>query len=528
MFCVPVADNCGIRVCFGSVCSGLVFKAGRTLADSLARVLSLPVANIGIGFVGCVLCGVDFGILCRLSGSVGLRFHIPRKRPSYICNSVFVLLNSGILCSVFGLDVFDIGFVGGIVTFQSRDAGILCGLLFRVGRGIDFVVCKVSYLFHVCRDSIAATVQSLITVSACKLFLLHFLRNGRVGESIIPVRCITFKAGQAFRMLCDFCRVVRNVFRVLADIAVLNGLFSFQGINVRLVGGDAITQRGISIGTGLRFGSICCLICRVKLRNSLLAVSGLFGDGSGVCLLCGLCTGNLSVQAGGQVGNVGFNSIQTFAPCRHILFPLNDLFVPAVNQVGEMLVVFLELLNQTGQVKHGFLQVCELSVIVGCLDPVLGLSFRVRGQLCALRHIALRGVAVAVMDDNGQRLILALIVPLHGVGKNGHIPCTNIHARAALERRRGARVRMRGASVRMAAVTTRCVRGARNGEIIAVTVCHNEKCSFLSNKLPDAHIPVYRGQAGYQSAEIPSLRGYKRQNARCRQGQRTQTAPSDK
>ena len=509
------------------------------LRNGLAGVLSLPVANIGIGFVGCVLCGVDFGILCRLSGSVGLRFHIPRKRPSYICNSVFVLLNSGILCSVLGLDVLDIGLVGGIVTFQSRDAGILCGLPFRVGRGIYFVVCKVSYLFHVGCDSIATTVQRLIAVSACKLFLLHFLRNGRVGESIIPVRCITFKAGQAFRMLCDFCRVVRNVFRVLADIGILNGLFSFQGINARLVGGDAITQRGISIGTGLRFGSICCLIGRVKLRNSLLAVGGLlcdgssicgipgftglrFGsiccligrvklrnsllavggllcDGSSVCLLCGLCTGNLSVQAGGQVGNVGFNSIQTFAPCRHILFPLSDLFVPAVNQVGEMLVVFLELLNQSGQIKHGFLQVCELIVIVGRFDPIFCLSFRVRGQLCALRHIALRGVAVAVMHDNSQRLILAHVVPLHGVCKNGHIPCTDIHARAALERGRGAR--MRGASVRMrmAAVTTRGVRGARNREIIAVTVCHNEDAPFL---VVDDQMPITRFIGVKQSIKV--------------------------
>ena len=274
---------------------------------------------------------LDAGILRRLSGRVGLRFHIPRKRPSYICNSVFVLLNSGILCSVLGLDVLDIGLVGGIVTFQSLDAGILCGLPFRVGRGIDFVVCKVSYLFHVGCDSIATTVQRLIAVSACKLFLLHFLRNGRVRESIIPVRCITFKAGQAFRMLCDFCRVVRNVFRVLADIGVLNGLFSFQGINVRLVGGDAITQRGIPGFTGLRFGSVCCLIGRVKLRNSLLAVGGLLCNSSGVCLLCGLCAVDFGVQAGGQVGNVGFDSIKAFAPCRHFVFPLLYLFVPAVN-----------------------------------------------------------------------------------------------------------------------------------------------------------------------------------------------------
>ena len=193
-----------------------------------------------------------------------------------------------------------------------------------------------------------------------------------------------------------------------------------------------------------------------------------------------------------------------------------------------MLVVFLELLNQTGQVKHGFLQVCELSVIVGRFDPVLGLSFRVRGQLCALRHIALRGVAVAVMDDNGQRFILAFVVPLHGVCENRDISCTDVHRRAALERGRGTRMRVRGTTVRMAAVTTRCVRGARNREIIAVTVCHNEKFSFLSSRRPNAHNPVYRGQAGYQSAEIPSLRGYRRQSARRRQGQRTRTAPSDK
>ena len=299
-------------------------------------------------------------------------------------NSVFVLLNSGILCSVFGLDVLDIGLVGGIVTFQSRDAGILCGLPFRVGRGIDFVVCKVSYLFHVGCDSIATTVQRLITVGACKLFLLHFLRNGRVGENVVPVRCIAFKAGKAGSVLCDFCRVVRNVFRVFADIGILNGLFSFQGINVSFVGGDAVTQRGIcclisrvklrnsllAVGglfgdgssvcgipgfTCLRFCSVCRLISRVKLRNSLLAVGGLFGDSSGVGLLCGLCAVDFGVQAGGQVGNVGFDSIKAFVPCRHFGLPLLHFFVPAVNQVGEILVILLELLNQSGQVKHGFL-----------------------------------------------------------------------------------------------------------------------------------------------------------------------------
>ena len=403
-------------------------------------MLSLPVANIGIGFVGGGLCSVDFGILFRLS--------------------------------------------------------------FRVGRGIDFVVCKVSYLFHVGCESITATIQGSISVGAFKLFLLHFLRNGRIRESIIPVRRIAFKVGQAFRMLCDFCRVVRNVFRVLADIVVLNGLFSFQGINVRLVGGDAITQRGIcclisrvklrnsllAVGgllrdgssvcgipgfTCLRFCSVCRLISRVKLRNSLLAVGSLLCNSSGVCLLCGLCAVDFGVQTGGQVGNVGFDSIKAFAPCRHFGLPLLHLFVPAVNQVGEILVILLELLNQSGQVKHGFLQVSELPVIVGCFDPVLSLPFRVRGQLCTLRHIALRGVAVAVMGHNGQRFILALVVPLHRVCENRDVPRTDVHTRAALERGRGTRVRMRGASVRVAAVTARRVGCARNREIIAITVCHN-------------------------------------------------------
>ena len=473
VLCVPVSDNGGVRVRFGVNCRNLVFDAGCALADSLARVLSLPVANIGIGFVGCVLCGVDFGILCRLSGSVGLRFHIPRKRPSYICNSVFVLLNSGILCSVLGFDVLDIGLVGGIVTFKSLDAGVLCGLPFRVGRGIYFVVCKVSYLFHVCRESITATIQGSISVGAFKLFLLHFLRNGRIRESIIPVRRIAFKVGQAGSVLCDFCRIVRDVLCVFADVSVLNGLFSFQGINISLVGGDAIAQSGIGFFTGLCFGSVCRLISRVKVRNSLLAVGGLLRNSSGVCGLCGLCAGNLSVQTGGQVGNVGFNSIQAFAPCRHFLFPLNNLLVPSVDKFGELLVIFLELLNQSGQVKHGFLQVSELPVIVGRFDPVLCLSFRVRGQLCTLRHIALRSVAVAVVGHNGQRFILALIVPLHGVCENRDVPRTNVHTRAALERGRGTRVRMRRASVRVAAVTARRVGCTGNREIIAVAVCHN-------------------------------------------------------
>ena len=400
VLCVPVADHCGVRVSFGSIRGGFVFKAGCALADSLVRVVGFPVPDIGIRLIGCGLCRVDFGILCRL----------------------------------------------------------FC----RVGRGINFVVCDVSHLFHVCRDSIATSVQGSISVGACKLFLLHFLRNGRVGENVVPVRCIAFKAGQAGSVLCDFCRIVRNVFRVFADIGVLNGLFSFQGINVSLVGGDTVTQRGI-----------CCLISRVKLRNSLLAVGGLLRDGSSVCLLCRLCAVDFGVQTVGQVGNMGFDRIKAFAPCRHIGLPLLHFFVPVVNQVGEILVILLELFNQSGQVKHGFLQVSELPVIVGRFDPILSLSFRVRGQLCTLRHIALRRVTVAVVGHNGQRFILALVVPLHGVCENRDVPRTDVHTRAALERGRGTRVRMRGASVRVAAVTARRVGCTGNREIIAVTVCHN-------------------------------------------------------
>ena len=237
MLRVPVTNISGICVCLGISCCKLIFQTGRTLADSLARVLCIPVANSGIGFIGCGLCGGDFGILRRLP--------------------------------------------------------------FRVGRGIDFVVCKVSYLFHVCCDSIAATVQSLITVSACKLFLLHFLRNGRVRENVVPVGCIAFKVGQAGSVLCDFCRIVRNVFRVGADVGVLNDLFGLDGVDIGRVGGDTVTQRGICFRAGLRFCGVCRLIGRVKLRNSLLAVGGLLCDSSGVCPLCGLCAVDFGVQAGG-------------------------------------------------------------------------------------------------------------------------------------------------------------------------------------------------------------------------------------
>ena len=393
-------------------------------------------------------------------------------------------------------------------------------------RLVYLMVCDIPHLFHVCRDSVATSVQSSITVSAGRLLFLHLLCNGSVRENRIPVGGIAFKVGQPGRMLCDFCSIVRNVFRVGADIGVLNDLFSLDSVDIGLVGGDTVTQRGIGVGACLCFGCICRLIGRVKVRNSLLAVGGLLRNSSGVCLLCGLCAVDFGVQAGSQVSNVGFDGVQTFAPCRHVLFPLNNLFVPSVDKFGEPLVVFLELLNQSGQVGDGFLEVCELIIIIGRLDPVFCLSFRVRGQLCPLRHIALRGVAVAVMNDDSQRLVLAFVVPFHRVGENRDIPCTDIHARAALERGRGAR--MRGASVRMAAVAARGMRCARNGEIIAIAVCHNEKRSFLSSRRPDVRTPVYRGQAGCQSAGTPSLRGYRRQSARHRQGQRTQTAPSDK
>ena len=441
----------------------LCFLRRHTLADSLVRVVGLPVTNVGVCLIGCGLRGVDFCILRCLP------------------------------CCV--------------------------------NRGIDFVVCDIPHFFHVCRDGITATVQSSITVSACRFFLLNFLCNGRIRENVVPVGCIAFKVGQACSVLCDFSRIIRNVFCIVADVGVLDNLFGLDGVDIGLVGSNAIAKRGICFRAGLRFCGVCRLIGRVKVRNSLLAVGGLLRNSSGVCLLCGLCAVDFGVQAGRQVSNVGFNGVQTFAPCRHVLFPLNNLLVPTVDKVGKLLVIFLELLNQSGQVKHGFLQVSELPVIVGRFDPVLRLSLRVRGQLCTLRHIALRRVAVAVMDDDSQRLILALVVPLHGVCENRDIPRTDVHRCAALERGRGTRVR--GASVRVAAVTARRVGCTGNGEIIAITVCHNEG-SFLSSKQQDARTPVYQGQAGCQSAGTPSLQGYRRQNARHRQGQRTQTAPFDK
>ena len=66
VLCVPVADNCGVRVCFGSIRGGFVFKAGRALADSLVRVVGLPVTDNGIGLICCSLCGVNFGFVCKI------------------------------------------------------------------------------------------------------------------------------------------------------------------------------------------------------------------------------------------------------------------------------------------------------------------------------------------------------------------------------------------------------------------------------------------------------------------------------
>nr|DAO41458.1 MAG TPA: hypothetical protein [Caudoviricetes sp.] len=54
----------------------------------------------------------------------------------------------------------------------------------------------------------------------------------------------------------------------------------------------------------------------------------------------------------------------------------------------------------------------------------------------------------------------------------------------------------------MAAVTTRCVRCARNGEIIAVTVCHNENAPFL---VVDDQMPITRFIGVKQGIKVQEL-----------------------
>ena len=386
---------------------------------------------------------------------------------------------------------------------------------------------RVAQFFDVRRLRVDTTVQGSISVGACKFFLLHFLRNGRVGENIIPVRRIGLQSCKAVRVLGDFGRIVGNVFGVVADIGVLDGLFGFQSINVGLVGGDAVCQRGISrrklmpdsgflsfcpglllldkrfycvvagfagfgfgvdaltqrgIGgfAGCFFGGVCRLIGRVKLRNSLLAVGGLLRNSSGVCLFRCLRPVDFLIELCGEVSDGGSHAVNGGLPLVHLSFPLNNLFVPAVNQFGETFVVLLELLNQSGQVKDGFLQVCELIVVVSGADPVFRLVFGVLRECRTFRHIALAGVHVAVVHNNGQGFVLPLVVPLHGIREDGDIARADVHASAALIVRRGAR--MRRASMVMMAVTARRMRCAGNGEVITVTVtvtvCHNENAPF--------------------------------------------------
>ena len=118
----------------------LGFLRGCTLCDSLPGVSGGPVAhNVVLPFLVGVECGL--GNVVTQSGFIGLvGFQMG--------DGIGVARDGGILLGVLGFDIRDFLFAGGVVTFQSRNAGFMVGQLGGVVRqlcgvlGNQLAVCQ--------------------------------------------------------------------------------------------------------------------------------------------------------------------------------------------------------------------------------------------------------------------------------------------------------------------------------------------------------------------------------------------------
>ena len=496
----------------------LVLLRGRALCDSLPGVRGCPVThNVVLSFL--------VGIECRLCDKLA-------RALSEVLNSVGIASNRGILCGVLGFDIRDILFVGGVVTFQSRNAGFmvcqlggvgcqLCGVLgnqlavcqlcglgavdFGSQRGIGVVGLGVQLgkvglglfatLFQFVQPSVLLNVL-LLNVGDCipvgfnLSLILGKVRpepvrhTGKALNGLMVCRDFLMLGGKTALMVCQLCGVVGQLVGVLGNVRgiVLNVLGILGNVGgvlgnacvVALELGINAGQPGILLGVlGLNCGNVAVVAGNLPLQILVLGVQ--VGNLGGVLGGRGLQTVNLGLGSRHALGQ----SVNTGLVLGHSVFHLRIVLGELVDFLPELGVVRRETGDLRRQVFHLVLVLLHLRIICTRLGPIPGV-----GDIHAGAHVALARVAFAVVGHNGKRFIGAVNIPLDGVGKNRNIPGADILRRGTRPtgnrgpgRHRGmmgaARARPTGAGV------SRRKRCGLDGETTIILATHVEN-SFLN------------------------------------------------
>ena len=246
---------------------------GGALRDSLPGVRGCPVAhNVVLPFL--VGIKLSLGNVVTQSGFIGLvGFQMG--------DGISVASNRRILLGVLGLDIRDFLLVGGVVTFQSRNAGFMVGQLGGVGRQLCGVL-----------------GNQLAIRQLCGLCPVDF--SGQRGIGVVGLGVQLGKVGLGlFATLFQFVQPP-----ILLNVLLLNVRDCIPvGFNLSLVLGKV---RPETIGdTGKAFDSL--MICRDFLMlggKTALMVGQLFGM---VGQLVGVLgdSGGIVLNVLGILGNVG-------------------------------------------------------------------------------------------------------------------------------------------------------------------------------------------------------------------------------
>ena len=291
--------------------------------------------------------------------------------------------------------------------FQFVQPSILLNvLLLNVGDCIPVGLNLCLVLGKVSPEPIGYTGKTLNGLMVCRDFLMLG------GKTALMVCQLCGMVGQLVGVRGNVCGIVLNILGILGNV----GSVLCNACVVALELGVDTVQPGIMLG----------VLC---LKGGNVAV--IAGDLPLQILVLGVQVGNLGgVQGGRGLQPVDFGlgsrhalgqSVNTGRILGHSVFHLRVVLGELVDFLPEFRVVRRETGDLRRQVFHLVLILLHLRIICACLGPISRI-----GDIHAGAHVALAGVAFAVVGHNGKGFVGAVIVPLNGVCENRHIPGADI------------------------------------------------------------------------------------------------------